>query len=191
VSFRLAAQTNRDEMVINFECKECRGIFDCDVGTVTVPEDSDRPHFEKEIICPKCGQRTMHEVLLTELGQSQITEATLDFDPDDIFEFEDDELNGFGFYKGECQGCDIFTRVNDLGLCEECAGKLERDLIRQRDWDYSATAFGVPALKREDLRRHVVQQYGEKLELIAPRKGTQKKRKSHKRTGKRKRRGDR
>jgi hypothetical protein len=27
--------------------------------------------------------------------------------------------------------------LNDFGLCEGCAGKLERDLIRQRDWDYN------------------------------------------------------
>ena len=24
--------------------------------------------------------------------------------------------NAFGFYEGECQGCDIFTRVDDVGL---------------------------------------------------------------------------
>ena len=33
---------------------------------------------EKPIICPRCGERTMDEVLLTELGQSQMTEATWD-----------------------------------------------------------------------------------------------------------------
>ena len=168
-------------MVINFECKECEGLFDCDVGTVTLPGNSYRPHFEKEIICPKCGQRSMDEVLLTELGQSQLTQATLGFEADDIFDSEDDELNGFGFYEGECRGCDFFTRLNDLSLCKECAGKLERDLIRQRDWDYSVTAFGAPASKREELRQQVVAQYGGKLELIAPNKGRQKKRKSRKR----------
>lgn len=47
----------------------------------------------------------------------------------------DDE---FGFYDAECQGCDILTRVDDVGLCKECAAKLDRDLVRQRDWDYSA-----------------------------------------------------
>jgi len=120
-------------MEINFECKKCHRIFDCDVGSVTVAENSDRPRFEKKILCPTCGELTMDEVLLTELGQSQLTEATLDCDLDDIVTSEDDELNGFGFSEGECHGCDLFTRLNDLGLCEECAGKLERDLIRQRD----------------------------------------------------------
>ena len=152
-----------------------------------MPEDAHRPFFEKQIICPKCGQRSMDEVFLTELGQSQLTQATLGFDAEDIFDSEDDALNGFSFYEGECQGCDIFTSLNDLGLCEECAGKLERDLIRQRDWDYSVTAYGVPALKREELRMQIVAQYGEKLELIAPSKGTQKKRKCRRRESRRKR----
>jgi hypothetical protein len=74
--------------------------------------------------------------------------------------------NEFGFYEGECQGCDIFTRVNDVGLCEECAAKLDRDLVRQRDWQYSTVAYGVPPEKREELRSKVIQQYGSDLELI-------------------------
>jgi len=168
-------------MKINFECKECRGIFDFDVGTVSVSEDSFRPQFENEIICPKCGERTIDDVLLTELGQSQLTEATFDFEANDIFGFEDDDLNGFGFYEGECQGCDIFQSLNDLGLCEECDGKLDRDMIRQRDWAYSVSAFGVPESKLEDLRKEVIKHYGEKLELIAPPNRTQKKSKKKKR----------
>lgn len=74
----------------------------------------------------------------------------------------------FGCFDGECCGCDDFTRLNDISLCQECAGKLERDLIRERDWDYSFTAFGLSDSKREELRKQVVGQYGEKLELIAP-----------------------
>jgi hypothetical protein len=169
----------RHEMEISFECKKCGRLFDCDVGAVTLPENSDRPPFERKIFCPRCGELTIDEVLLTELGQSQLTEATFDFDDDDPF----------GSFEGECQGCDFFTRLNDLGLCEECAGKLERDLIRQRDWDYSVTAYGVPASKREELRMQIVAQYGEKLELIAPSEGTQKKKKSRMRESRRKRSG--
>jgi hypothetical protein len=75
--------------------------------------------------------------------------------------------NEFGFYEGECQGCDIYTDVNDVGLCEECAAKLDRDLVRQRDWQYSTVAYGVPPEKREELHRKVIQQYGPELELIA------------------------
>lgn len=81
-------------------------------------------------------------------------------------EIDDDDK--FGFYEAECAGCDAFTRVDDIGLCFDCAGKLERDFIRERDWDYSARAFGVPPEKREELRRHIIKEHGEALELIAP-----------------------
>ena len=175
-------------MVINFECRKCEVPFDCDVGTITLSESSDRPNFEEEIICPKCGEVSMDEVYLTELGQSQLTQATFGFDADDLLDSEDNELNGFDFNEGECQGCDLFTRLNDHGLCEECAGKLDRDLIRQRDWDYSALAFGVPPEKREALRNEIIGRYGEKPELIAPKKEPQRKRKK-KRKGKRKKSG--
>ncbi len=37
-----------------------------------------------------------------------------------------------------CVGCDLPFPVNDLGLCDTCFAKLERDLIRARDWDYSS-----------------------------------------------------
>jgi hypothetical protein len=83
-------------------------------------------------------------------------------------DIEFDDNDEFGFYEAECAGCDVFTRVDDVGLCSDCAGKLERDFIRQRDWAYSAMAFGVPPEKREELRQHIIKEYGEALELIAP-----------------------
>ena len=187
-SLALAHKIYGNEMVLNFECRKCGSIFNDDIGTVTFPKDSDRPTFEKEIICPKCGQLSMDEVFLTELGQSQLTEATFDTDAEDIFDSDDEELNGFGFYEGECRGCDIFTELNDFGLCKDCAGKLERDLIRQRDWDYSALAYGCPESKREELRNEIIKLYGEKLELIAPNKGAARKPKK-KRKSKRKKKG--
>ena len=79
---------------------------------------------------------------------------------------EDDEA--WGMYDGQCVACDLWGRVNDLGLCEECAGKLERDLIRQRDWDYAAATWALDADAREKLRREVISKYGKTLELIAP-----------------------
>ncbi len=85
-------------------------------------------------------------------------------------EFEDD--GEFGFYEAECAGCSSFTRVNDVGLCSDCAGKLERDLIRERDWGHSCLAYGVPADKREQLRQHIVNEHGAALELISPRAAT-------------------
>jgi rubredoxin len=67
----------RSMTVLNFQCKKCDGIFDCNVGKITFPIDSDRPAFTQEIICPKCGTLSIDEVLLTELGQSQLTEVHL------------------------------------------------------------------------------------------------------------------
>jgi hypothetical protein len=69
---------------------------------------------------------------------------------------------------GECVSCDIFRPLDDQGLCLACADMLERDLIRQRDWEYSATAFLLSDEAREKLRRKVVAEHGEGLELIDP-----------------------
>ena len=65
-------------MTINFECKKCRREFDCEVREISLSDDEMRPVFEKDIICPRCGEVSMDDVLLTELGQSQMTEATWD-----------------------------------------------------------------------------------------------------------------
>lgn len=158
-------------MEINFECRKCGGTFDCDIGKVEVPEDSERPVFEKSIVCPKCGLRPMDGVFLTELGQSQLTEATLDFDLDDLFDSDLDD--SAGEFEGECLGCGLCLPLDDLGLCGQCAGKLDRDLIRERQWDYSVTAFGVPTEKREEIRKAVIDQFGERPELIVPSKGNE------------------
>jgi hypothetical protein len=74
----------------------------------------------------------------------------------------------WGLWDGQCHGCDQHSSVDDMGLCEECGQKLERDLIRRRDWDYSTMAFGHSPKGREELRRQVIAQYGAALELIAP-----------------------
>jgi len=65
---------------------------------------------------------------------------------------------------------------------------LDRDLIRMRDWEYSATAFCVPPEHLEDLRRQVIAQFGEALELIAPPEEVEKNQFSRSRKGKRKKR---
>lgn len=82
----------------------------------------------------------------------------------DAGDLEDEE---FGLWEYRCQACDLFTRVDDMGLCEDCAGKLERDMVRKRDWDYSALAFGCPEDRREDLRREIIKRYGKHFELLA------------------------
>ena len=65
----------------------------------------------------------------------------------------------FGSYDGECAGCEGYCRINDIGLCEGCSAKLERDLIRQRDWTYSMTAHGLSDKQRETVRRQIVRKY--------------------------------
>jgi DNA-directed RNA polymerase subunit RPC12/RpoP len=65
-------------MIINFKCTKCKKIFNSDVGNVSINEKTFRPDFENDINCPKCGIRTIDQVTLTELGQSQLTEATFD-----------------------------------------------------------------------------------------------------------------
>ena len=72
------AGNRRHEMEISFECKTCRKEFACETGQIGINMQTMRPDFEKPIICPRCGKRTMDEVLLTELGQSRMTEATMD-----------------------------------------------------------------------------------------------------------------
>ena len=90
---------------------------------------------------------------------------------------EDEEF--FGIWEGQCQACEMWGRVNDLMLCEECDGKIQRDLIRARDWDYVAAAFGLDDEGRERLRAEVIRQYGAQNELIIDQKP--RKRKSRKR----------
>lgn len=94
-----------------------------------------------------------------------------------------------GLYEAECRGCATFTRTDDLGLCEECASKLDRDLIRQRDWDYSASAYAVPSERREVLRSTVIREYGKELELITPGVPGRSRTKVRKGNGKRKNHG--
>ncbi|MCG3154975.1 MAG: hypothetical protein DKINENOH_01573 [bacterium] len=85
-----------------------------------------------------------------------------------IAEMETNEEDDWPGYDGQCQACDAYGRVDDMSLCDECAGKFERDMIRQRQWDYSASAFALPVEFREGLRSEVIRKYGSKLELIAP-----------------------
>ncbi len=145
------------EVIITFECKKCHHVFEYDVGSVSLPEGADRPHFEKRPLCPTCGEISIEEVRLTELGQDQLAAAVLGFDDD----FGDDFG---GVADTPCYGCDRYLPVNDLNLCDECNGKLDRDLVRKRDWDYAASAFGLDPAKREELRRQVIARYGEKFE---------------------------
>ena len=65
-----------------------------------------------------------------------------------------------------CIGCDIPFELNYQGLCESCAAKLERDLIRSRDWDYSTYGALASDEQREDLYQRVIRDYGTTYELL-------------------------
>ena len=103
-----------------------------------------------------------------------------------VFEVNDTQCV---FNEGECCGCGMYSPTDEVGLCAECASKLDRDLIRQRDWEYSITMFAVPAERREELRSAVIREYGKELELITPSVRGESKTKGRKRRGKRKKRG--
>ena len=64
-------------MIINFECQKCQLVFNCEVGKIGMNTETFRPTFEKKITCPNCGELSIDEVFLTELGQSQMTMATM------------------------------------------------------------------------------------------------------------------
>ncbi len=53
--------------------------------------------------------------------------------------YDEDDFDE-GMVDTICGGCDLPAVVNDVHLCQDCFAKLERDLIRARDWDYSGTA---------------------------------------------------
>jgi len=60
--------------IINIRCRKCSSIFDSNVGKITFPKDGQRPIFENDIVCPKCGVISIDKIFLTETGQTQLTQ---------------------------------------------------------------------------------------------------------------------
>ena len=58
-------------MLVNLKCGKCGTIYDFEVGEITTDEKMSLV-FENKSVCPKCG--AVDKDLLTELGQSQMTE---------------------------------------------------------------------------------------------------------------------
>jgi hypothetical protein len=85
-----------------------------------------------------------------------------------------EDEDAFGLWEGQYRACDMWGMVNDLLLCEECDAKIQRDLIRARDWEYAAVAFGLDNEGRKRLRAEVIRQYGAKNELIIGQQPAQK-----------------
>lgn len=71
-------------------------------------------------------------------------------------------------YEGECHGCFMIKKVNHIPFCESCNSKMERDLVRQRSYDYSElTAHLSSKEAKEIVRKNIVSKYGSDLELIS------------------------
>jgi len=58
-------------MIVNLKCGVCKHIYDFEVGKPSM-DDNLTLVFENKPLCPKCGAK--NKELLTELGQSQMTE---------------------------------------------------------------------------------------------------------------------
>jgi hypothetical protein len=160
-----------ESLLDNHTCSTCGAVRVFEADEVSANKRS--PSLRKKISCPECGCQITQEVRFSAPEKQHF----IDNLPLDVTAnwFGDDEIDGddlddiFGpEAMGECQGCDSFVSLDDLGLCDLCSDKLARDMIRKRDWAYSALAYGVPREQQEELRRKVIAQYGEKLELIAP-----------------------
>ncbi len=64
-------------MKINFECKKCKEIFDCDIGKFIRSKKTSELIYENQIICPKCGILETNQYGLTKLGTSQSIDARM------------------------------------------------------------------------------------------------------------------
>jgi hypothetical protein len=87
---------------------------------------------------------------------------------------------------GFCAACDLYGSLGVTGLCADCGARLERDLIRRRDWSYCYSAFGMSDSARESLRREVLRKYGTALELLVDNVSSKRARKRGKRRKRRK-----
>lgn len=72
-----------------------------------------------------------------------------------------------GNLSGLCVACDCYGSLDESGLCEGCHAKLQRDMVRERAWDYSLLTWAQPPERREEIRAKVIAQYGKRMELLA------------------------
>ena len=80
-----------------------------------------------------------------------------------------------------CQGCDVQTTLNALGFCNTCSDKLDRDLMRLRNWEHTTLGADLEVGERENQRRDIISQYGKELELILPKRNSSQRKKRPKR----------
>ncbi|WP_341285801.1 hypothetical protein [Priestia megaterium] len=70
-------------------------------------------------------------------------------------------------YEGECHGCFMIKKVNHIPFCESCNSKMERDLVRQRSYDYSELTVHLSSKEaKENVRKNIIFKYGPKLEIV-------------------------
>ena len=58
-------------MIVSLKCGDCTFVYPADIGEPDF-DDNGKLVFEKKPICPQC--KAVDKELLTELGQSQMTE---------------------------------------------------------------------------------------------------------------------
>jgi hypothetical protein len=61
-------------ITVNFQCKKCTQSFDCNIGNIQFTPSTGNPIFEKSVLCPTCGKLDKGDYILTEIGQSELTE---------------------------------------------------------------------------------------------------------------------
>ncbi len=79
--------------------------------------------------------------------------------------YADEMIEALAWGGGKCQACDTFTEVNDMSLCDDCDEKIQRDMIRDKEWDYVVEAFGLSNEGRDKLYQDTIKKHGRKKEL--------------------------
>lgn len=69
-------------------------------------------------------------------------------------------------YEGNCRGCGTVANLDDMGYCESCGEKFERDMLRLRKWEFSLTASYIPQDEYESLRQDTIDQFGREFEIL-------------------------
>ena len=83
-----------------------------------------------------------------------------EFDNDPVDEILND-------YEDHCRGCNNFSHLDDMGYCEKCGEKFERDMLRLRRWEFSLTASYIPKDEYENLRQDTIDQFGPEFEILS------------------------
>ena len=68
---RITHKKRAEYMIVNLKCGECKFVYFFDIGEPDIDKNGNLV-FEKKPICPRCN--VVDKELLTELGQSQMTE---------------------------------------------------------------------------------------------------------------------